>query len=481
MDFQEVDPPIITGDPKKFLELNNQVEDLFSLVKAANTIILVKPVQSGKTSEILKIVEHTYKYSVTIFLSDKNSALAGQTNKRTLGLGWKVQDFRDVNSPREAMKFLKDGVGKRKLAHFLMEVNNIDTLMMLLELINDPVTLVIDEGDKNKNVSSEVETDDDGEDVLEMPPITRGIIACKNILADRNDGSKTIYVTATPQGLLVSEKDENRLVIIKEPFNNWVGVAYNHKANFEMAQAIRHCSCKTRDRWTGNQDDYDYNTYRQGVQVAIDRFEKMTTKDESIKQIMLISLENRNASQARLAHFVRRNISAEMTNNIEIIVFNGENKSKEYPLLSDRIRECATNKIIVVAGFMASRGVSFTDFSDKDNRYELVCQVHAAKKTDPLNSALQAMRIFGPARRTVVRPLLVCNQITYRDCTENFEEGYRICKELAEGKRVIHQGRYDSERPLTQKYNFRYMRQGHSGILLFESHDDRDHEPITEM
>ena len=124
-----INPSVQRSANGKFLTLNNEVEDLFSLIKAAKTILLVKPVQSGKTSEILKIIEQTFKYSVTIFLSDKNAALAGQTNKRTLGLGWKIADFRDANSPREAMKFLKDGVGKRKLAHFLMEVNNIETLI----------------------------------------------------------------------------------------------------------------------------------------------------------------------------------------------------------------------------------------------------------------------------------------------------------------------------------------------------------------
>ncbi len=469
-----------SGNNGRFVRLDDTVDDLFAIIRAANNIVLVKPVQAGKTAEVIRIIEHTYQYSVTIFLSDKNTALAGQTNKRTTGMGWKVADFRDCNSPKEAMKYLRGSIGQRKMAHFLMEVNNIETLIMVCESLSEPITLIVDEGDKNKNVVFANNDQNEAVDDDSMPPITKGIIACKNILKERADGSKTIFVTATPQGLLVSEKDEDRLVIVKEPYKNWVGVAYNHPANFNIVQAIRFCSCKARDRWTNNGEDVNYNTYAMGVIEGLDRFEKMDTKDDSIKQIMLISLENRNAAQARLAHFVRRNLLN--SNAVDLIVFNGENKDKATPLLADKIAASDRKKIIVISGFMAARGVSFTDFSDTNNRFELVLQVHAAKKTDPLNSALQAMRIFGPARKTVARPTLVCNKTTADDCAINFLEGYRICQEIAEGKKTIAQGKYNSARPLTQAYNFRYFRQGRGwDSLLFESRDPADHEPILDM
>ena len=92
------------------------------------------------------------------------------------------------------------------------------------------------------------------------------------------------------------------------------------------------------------------------------------------------------------------------------------------------------------------------------------------------------MRIYGPARRTISRAILFCNLITWEDNTYNFREAYRVCKELAEGKKVIYQNRYNPDRPLTQKSNMRYMKQGfNANILLFESHDPADHEPVKNM
>ena len=464
-----------------FLKLDNTVDNLHEIIKPFNTIILVKPVQAAKTSDVLKIIEHTYKTSVTIFLSDKNTALAGQTNKRSVGLGWKIKDFKDANSPAEVYKFLGESVGKKRIAHFLMEVNNVSTLYMLLCAMTIPVTLVIDEGDRNRNVASSEDEDDEDMEETTLPPITRAILACKNVLKAKNNGSKTIFVTATPQGLLVSEKEEDRLVIYKAPYLNYVGAGLNHEPDLKLVNSILHNACKVRDRWTGNAEDRYNNSYYSGLYQAVHAFETLESKDTNIKQIMLVSLENRNRAQSLMAGFIRSEISIEQTNEIDVIIFNGETKDKNIPLLSDRIAASNKNKIVIVAGFMASRGVSFTDFSDADNKFELVIQVHAAKKTDPLNSALQNMRIFGPARRTISRPILFCNQITYRDVMYNFVELYRVIQDLAEGHKIINMGQYDSSRILCQKYNFRYMRQGNYNSLLFESHDLSDHEPITTL
>lgn len=467
----------------KFIHLDNTDEGLYTLIQNHDNIVLVKPVQSGKTGEVLRLIEEVYKSHLVIFLSDKNTALSGQTNKRSKTLGWTVGDFRDINSPIEAYDFLMKfkGPGRKRVAHFLMEVNNIKALFMLLACFKDtPVILVVDEGDKNKNVIKDDSNDDsfDEDSEVELPPITRGILACKNLLKSRSNGSKTMFVTATPISILVSEKDENRLVVYKAPFNNYIGAGLGHTPDVELVNSILHNNCKTRDRWTGNREDVYTNSYRSGVLQAIHKFEELGSKDTSIKQIMLVSLENRNINQTCLSMFIRENLSQQ---DINIIAFNGENKSKESPLLSDRIKDCKSNKVIIVAGFMASRGVSFTDFSDCDNKFELVIQVHAAKKGDPLNSALQAMRIYGPARRTVVRPFLFCNSVTWRDNKYNFVESYRVAKDLAEGNREVQLGNFDSSRPMCQAHSFRYMKQGRYGALLFESHDVKDHEPITTL
>jgi hypothetical protein len=491
---------VVSSFSKKFLILDNTVQDIWESVKDAKTVLFVKPVQSGKTGDVLRVVEHLYKTHVVIFVSDKNKALAGQTNSRTKVLGWEVKDFRDINNLRPAFsycmeqeKLLVAGKGKRKLAHFLMEVNNIDVLIMLLTCLpgNLPIALVIDEGDKNRNTlkpeeSYDLDTDDSDEEESEfdqLPPITRGLLACKNILHDKNNGSKTILVTATPQGILCSEKDEDRLVIYKKPFDNYNGPGLNHSVNIELVNCMRHNTCKAKDRWYG--DDLAVgNTYYTGVQQAISRFIALPTKDDTIKQIMLVSLESVNKNQDRLARVCRNLLFKADDESIGIMVFNGEakNKDKDATLLSEKIAKMPQKKIIVVAGFMASRGVSFTDFSDSANKHELVIQVHAAKKTDPLNSSMQAMRIYGPARRTVSRAILFCNNTTYQDNLYNFKEAYRVCQDLAEGKKIVYQNNYDPNRPLTQKNNMRYMKQGFTdNKLLFESHNPADHERIMGM
>jgi hypothetical protein len=214
------------------------------------------------------------------------------------------------------------------------------------------------------------------------------------------------------------------------------------------------------------------------VDIAIDKFKNLGTKDPTVKQILLISLESRNASQSKMGEFVKECLQD--NEDIDIIIFNGETKKKQNFLLSDLIGFSKKRKIVIIAGFMAARGVSFTDFSDPENKYELVIQVHNTKEQDPLNSSLQAMRIFGPARRTVTRPFMICNSICAQDLRYNFVECYRVIHDLALGLPSIDRGAYDISRPLTQKYNFRYMLQSSYGrTLLFESPKEEDHMPVN--
>ncbi|MCI4437592.1 MAG: hypothetical protein JHC33_12365, partial [Ignisphaera sp.] len=480
---------IISSFAKKFLVLENSVSDIWESIQNSKTILFVKPVQSGKTGDVLRVVEHLYKTHIIIFVSDKNKALAGQTNNRTKVLGWEVKDFRDINNLRPAFaycmeheKLLIAGKGKKKIAHFLMEVNNIDVLIMLLTCLpgNLPIALIVDEGDKNRNTlkSEEVSDDEEDEDNSEfnqLPPITRGLLACKNILHDKDNGSKTILVTATPQGILCSEKDEDRLVVYKKPFDNYNGPGLNHSVNIELVECMpTNNPCKPIDRWYGDERRVQ-NTHYEGVSQAVTRFIGLSTRDESVKQIMLVSLESINDHQERMARVIRNLLTrGGADDEIGIIVFNGlaKNKDKDAPLLSDKIAKMTQRKIVIVAGFMASRGVSFTDFSNPGNKHELVIQVHAAKKIDPLNSSMQAMRIYGPARRTISRAILFCNTTTYKDNLYNFKEVYRVCQDLAEGKKIVYQNNYDPNRPLTQKNNMRYMKQGYANnTLLFESHN----------
>jgi hypothetical protein len=476
-DFMRYPWQLFKEEKKRFISLKEDVEELFPLISRNNTIFLIKPVQSGKTSEVLKIIEHTYKTSCTILISTLTS-VAGQTNKRAGGNGWTTRDFSQIATASEAVEYLHAGKGKKVIAHFLMEHNNLSMLIRIINMLWCPITLIIDEGDKNRSVESEEDGDDisDEKEVV-MPPVTRMLQVCKNRIAEREDGSKTIYVTATPAGLFCAEKDTERLVIVKEPFKNWRGVAYNHPCNVEIRQVMRYCTCKARDRWTGNFDDITKNTYRDGVKLAIQRFNTVDSKDESIKQIMLISLENHTKPQARMAEFVDNLIDH---SQIDMVIFNGINKVAGQPLLSDRIGACKARKIIVISGFMASRGVSFTDFSDPDNKFELVAQVHAAKRGDAINASLQAMRIYGPDRKTVSRPIIFCNNITAEDNAVNFLEYYRVVKELAEGQKFIFCRNFNPERPITPACNRRYMVKGRGEILLLESPNPKDHELINE-
>lgn len=464
-------------EKKKFISLTSDIEELYPLIQQNKTIFLIKAVQSGKTSEVLKIIEHTYKTSCTILVSTLTS-VAGQTNRRATGNGWTTKDFSTIATASDAVDYLRAGEGKKVIAHFLMEHNNLTMLMKVINMLWCPITLIVDEGDKNRTVDVE---DDDFDDEMEvvMPPVTRMLQVCKNLIADREDGSKTIYVTATPAGLFCAEKDEERLVIVKEPFKNWRGVAYKHPCNVEIRNVIRPLpsACRAKDRWTCSDKDYRLNTYRDGVRLAVERFNNLDSKDDNIKQVMLISLENWTAPQARMGRFV----SSIMSEDIDLVIFNGANKDKNNPLLADRIGACEKKKVIVISGFMAARGVSFTDFSDKHNPFELVAQVHAAKRGDAINSSLQAMRIYGPDRRTVSRPVIFCNHITAEDNSTNFLEYYRICQELAEGQKVIFSRHFNPERAITPAVNRRYMVRGSGEILLMESPNPKDHEPILEM
>lgn len=195
---------------------------------------------------------------------------------------------------------------------------------------------------------------------------------------------------------------------------------------------------------------------------------------------MLVSVESRNDPQARCGSFISEYLASENRDDVSIVVFNGANKTYKGWLLSDIIKNCANRKIIIIAGLMASRGVSFTDFSDPENKFELVVQVHNTDISVPLNTALQAMRIFGPARRTVTRPVLVCNKICAEDVKYNFQEAYRVVRDLASDLPEIDRGEYDLARPLTQVYNFRYMQQSDRGsYLLFKSRDENDWLPVS--
>ena len=479
--------PAIISRMANFLVLSRDVEEVWEHIKNASTVLYVKPVQSGKTGQIYKIVEHLYRTHIVLFVSDKNKALAGQTNKR--GKGWIIKDFSEVKGLMEVYNFLlkyagfvRNGQGKKQIAHFLMEYRNIEVLIPLIAILPQdiPIVLVIDEGDKNRNTDALVETDEDEDEELDLPPVTKGLLICKNALQDKKNGSMTIYVTATPQGVMCSEKDDNRKVVYQEPFMNYNGPGLGKDVDIQLVECMSRQSCKARDRWTG-MDRYE-NAYYSGVDQAVSTLINLDSKDTCIKQVMLISLENRNAVQERLASYVQLLLNRkDAGESVGIVVFNGDvrNKDKNSPLLSDKIAAMQTRKIIVISGFCASRGVSFTDFTDKENQFELVIQVHAAKVGDPLNSSLQAMRIFGPARRTVTRAMMFCNRVTYNDCTINFREGYRICQELAEGKEVIYAGGYDRSRPLTQKSNFRFMKQDSGFVLLRVSEDPKDWDRIT--
>lgn len=487
-----------------FLELNKdtEVKDILASSPDAKSIILWKPVQSGKTSDVLKLAEVYYKTSALVFISDKNTSLAGQTNGRAKTLGFEVVNYRD---DIKLGKFLRESVGKKRILHLLMEVNNLEKLESLLDVLEDlPVTVVIDEADKSRNTvdadfkkrkkvvatvceDTEEEMDEDEEEEEKadgslLPPVTMLLLQIKNMVKTR-ENSRTIFVSATPAAVLTAEKDD-WTVIYKAPYQNYIGVGINHAANLHMSSVIGENSCKARDRWTGNRKDITNNTFYPAVSFGVDQFCKAPNRsDEEIMQIMLISLENRKVQQFMMSQVVLDQLrDHENAGSVAVIVFNSDTKDNSDVTLANLISEkklLGVKKLIIIAGFMASRGVSFTDFSDKGNMFELVMQIHYTKKNFPLNSSMQNMRVFGPARRTVSKPALICNHWAAEDIAVNFGESYRIIKELAE-EGVATRGNYNASRPLTQPYNFRYLKQGYMNErFIYPSSNPADHLPIV--
>lgn len=486
----------------KFLKLgrDENVTDILAEHHTYKSVILFRPVQSGKTSDVLKLAEVYYKSSAMIFISDKNTSLAGQTNGRAKTLGFDVVNYTDGI---KLGKFIKESVGKKRILHLLMEINNLQKLEDLLDMLDDvPVTIVIDEADKSRNtvdasekkrvkkaVSSEDAMDEDEDEEIEaadgclLPPVTMLLLQIKNLVKAR-ENSRTIFVSATPAAVLTAEKDD-WLVLYKNPYQNYIGVGIDHDAKIHLSSVIQENNCKARDRWTGNDKDLRFNTFYHAVSFGVDQFIKAPNRseEEEVTQVMLISLENRKLQQFMMSKVVEDQIrESEFAGSCSVVVFNSDTKENSEVTLASLILQeklRGNKKVIVIAGFMASRGVSFTDFSDKENMFELVLQVHYTKQNFPLNSSMQNMRVFGPARRTVSRPALLCNSVAAEDVQVNFAESYRIIRELAEDG-FASQGRYNSRRPLTQPYNFRYLKQGWMpDRFIYPSTNEADHLPIV--
>lgn len=486
----------------KFLKLgrDENVTDILAEHQSYKSVILFRPVQSGKTSDVLKLAEVYYKSSAMIFISDKNTSLAGQTNGRAKTLGFEVVNYRD---DIKLGKFIRESVGRKRILHLLMEINNLQKLEDLLDMLDDiPVTIVIDEADKSRNTVdasekkrvkkaispvNEDESDEDEEEIEAadgclLPPVTMLLLQIKNLVKAR-ENSRAIFVSATPAAVLTAEKDD-WLVLYKQPYNNYVGVGIDHDAKIHMSSVIQENNCKARDRWTGNERDLRFNTFYHAVSFGVDQFLKAPNRsEEEITQVMLISLENRKLQQFMMSKVVEDQISENnFAGTCSVVVFNSDTKENSEVTLASLIlaeKLQGKKKVIIIAGFMAARGVSFTDFSDKENMFELVLQVHYTKQNFPLNSSMQNMRVFGPARRTVSRPALLCNSVAAEDVQVNFAESYRIIQELAENG-FARQGRYNSRRPLTQPYNFRYLKQGWMPEkFIYPSTNEADHLPIV--
>jgi hypothetical protein len=487
----------------KFLMLSNstEVKDVLIEHKSYTSIILFKSVQSGKTSDVLKTVSHFYKESAIVFISDKNTCLASQTNSRARSLGFEIVNYRD---DIRLGKFLKESVGKKRIIHLLMEINNLKQLEDILDMLEDlPVTVVIDEADKSRNTieanerkqSKKKNIESDDEDTLDeepvadgssLPPVTMLLLQIKNMVKSRSN-SRTIFVSATPAAILTAEKDD-WLVLYKQPYQNYVGIGIDHPANIVLDGRIVENRCKARNRWTGDYMDQAYNSFYPAVSFATEQFVKAANKQEEgsdIVQLCLISLENRKIQQFGMAEVIKRHLNElGASNKVGLFVMNSETKESSEETLADLIKQqkdLGFRKVIIIAGFMASRGVSFTDYSDKENQFEIIIQVHYTKKFFPLNSSLQNMRVSGPARRTVGRPVLICNHWCAEDMKVNFLESYRIIKEIAETNCAT-LGMYNSSRPLTQPYNFRYLKQGHRtgyGQFVFPSVNEADSLPIV--
>lgn len=505
----------------KFLTLSRdtKVRDILEENRQYSSIVLTRGVQSGKTSDVLDVAGFYYKESALLFISDKITGLAEQTNSRARKMGFELVSYRD-NQPLG--KFLKDSVGKKRIVHVMMEINNLKRIEDILDMIEDlPITLIIDEADKSRNTIDanekkkikktvhmsaynddpeygdimEVDNDEDEEEEIEvadgalLPPITMLLLQIKNLIKGRKN-SRCIFVSATPIAILTAEKDD-WLVLAKNPYENWVGVWFDHPASVNMIEGdhrILEQTCKARDRWTGNFEDTKHNTFYPAVSFGAEQFAKAPNKQpegSDIMQLCLISLENRKIQQFMMAQVIKSHlVELEEHDRVSLIIMNSDTKESKEETLADLLnqqRELGFRKVIIVAGFMASRGVSFTDYSDKLNQYELVLQIHYTKRDFPLNSSLQNMRIFGPARRTVPRPAIICNHWAIQDLRSNFAEFYRIFKEIVESGCAT-QGNYNPYRPLTQPYNFRYLKQGYRtgpGEFVYPSTNEADHLPIV--
>lgn len=494
------------------LTKDTEVKEILAENPNFTSIVLFKPVQSGKTADVLKLAEAFYKESAIVFISDKNTALAGQTTGRARLLGFDVVSYRD---DIKLGKFLRESVGKKRIIHLLMETHNLKAFEDMLFLCEDlPVSIFIDEADKSRNTIdanekksvkrdkklqeedeesnelAEIDSDDDATvevaDGTPLPPVTMSLLEIKNMVKGRKN-SRTVFISATPAAILTAEKDD-WLVLYKEPYLNYVGIGLKHEAEVLIFNKILNNICKARDRWTGEWEDAQYNTFAGPLAFGVEQFSKAPNKQEEgsdIVQLCLVSLENRKLQQFLMAEFITNQLELlGETGNVGMFVMNSDTKENSEETLASLIqqqREAGKRKIIIIAGFMASRGVSFTDYSDKANQFELIMQIHYTKKNFPLNSSMQNMRIFGPKRRTVSRPAIICNDWAEQDIKVNFLESYRIIKELAEYGCAT-RGRYNSLRPITQPYNFRYLKQGsrsEPGKFIYPSTNEADWLPIS--
>ena len=134
--------------------ISNQTDVADMLLNKYNSytsIILWRSVQSGKTSDALRIASLFYKESVIISVSDNNTCLCSQNENRARVQGFTIHNYRTSDKLGDIEKFL----GKKVIISMLMEINNLKALETLLFFNEDlPITLLIDEADKNKTVAS---------------------------------------------------------------------------------------------------------------------------------------------------------------------------------------------------------------------------------------------------------------------------------------------------------------------------------------
>lgn len=467
----------------KFLRIGKD-EKLFSVLRGEgrgySSVILVRPVQSGKTSVFLETADSFYREYSMIAIMDKSTPLAQQTYDRAKKLGWTIVTY---EPGMKIARMLKENFGSKFMLCFMMEINNMKTLIAYLEETSRKIMLFVDEGDKSKSTKDakeeELEEDDElNEEELEirrraskeeLPPITKMTLIAKNEVTRL--GGVSVLISATPFSILASEKD-NWLVVFQDPYLNYTGAWLDHPARIRIEPCIPQKGCKVRERWSGTYPDRFNNNYREAVYRSCTAFKNAKTNEPSIMQLMLISLEQFNVQQSLMATECER-LFSELGSSIPVMVFNGE--TKDGKMLSEMVKDYALKghkKLVVIAGYCAARGVSFTDFSDPDNKFELIIQVHASKLSQNLASITQAMRIFGPARRTVNSALLVCNMKLADDVKVNMVEQYRIVRELAEGNINVVLGNLDPACRLGPDACLRYIKQREGYSRKFSRCDD---------